>query len=205
MLFERPGGARDAVGKFHALPHFVHREMMPAHDPARLADPGQPVSPHPRLAECFRKFAAQEIHGAIRLLLAFDADARGFQRIERRFDVRHIDHGRRAAGETHRESVAADQARTARRDRGCAPTFLRGWASPRRRNSRSRSSASRRCVLRRARGIRVPPATPPPHRPSHRRIHSREPPHRHNASRTPERRSCVHPCERGGEPRPTAA
>ena len=70
MQFDRPGRARNRVGKFCAGPDVVDGQLLAADDPAGLADAGKTIGADPRRAKTLREFGAQEGNRAIGLFLA---------------------------------------------------------------------------------------------------------------------------------------
>ena len=70
VQFDRPGRARNRVGKLRAGPDIVYRQLLATDDPAGLADAGKAVGADPRVAEACREFSAQEGNRAVGLVLA---------------------------------------------------------------------------------------------------------------------------------------
>ena len=102
-----------ASSKLGAVRDVVDGELMAADDPARLADAGIAVGAHARIAEALREFVFEELHRAVGLRLAVELALRGRERIERRLDVGHVEHGDAAAGNDEAKPRSGARGRTA--------------------------------------------------------------------------------------------
>ena len=110
VQLDRPSGAGDRVREARAVLHLVHRQLMPADDPAGLADAERAIGAHPHIAEGFRIFAFQHVHDLVGLGLALDRLQRGADRLERGLHMRHVHKRGAAARKREGEAVLAHQA-----------------------------------------------------------------------------------------------
>ncbi len=127
MQLDRPASAGDRVGKFGAGAHVFDRQLPASDDPARLADTRKAVAAHARIAEGFGIFALEEADHVVGLGLAKKRVLCCRDRVERRFDMRHVDERRAASGKDKRKSVGADQAVLGCRRARPFDEFLSAW------------------------------------------------------------------------------
>ena len=114
MQLHRPRGPRHRVVERGPGAHLVHRELVRAPDPAGLPPSGEPVGPHPGLAEGLGELGLEQGDRGVGLVPSLEHRPRGADRVERRVDVRDVQHRGAAPGEEEREPAAPQQPETPR-------------------------------------------------------------------------------------------
>jgi hypothetical protein len=82
---------------------------VPAIDPAGLSPSRVAVGTHPGFAECLRELRAQQRDRPVGLRLPGELCLRGVNRVQRRLDVGHVQHGSPAPRKVEGEPAAPQQ------------------------------------------------------------------------------------------------